>query len=56
MTNLAEATADPLLELDAGGNIIPANVPPVPPEEILAAELEEAVGIDPQAVAVHEEP
>ncbi|CAH0763004.1 unnamed protein product [Bemisia tabaci] len=56
VTNLAEATADPLLELDAGGNIIPANVPPVPPEEILAAELEEAVGMDPQAVAAHEDP
>lgn len=43
VTNLAEATADPVLELDAGGNLIP--VRSIPPEAARVADQEEeAVG------------
>ncbi|XP_075230174.1 BTB/POZ domain-containing protein mrityu isoform X2 [Lycorma delicatula] len=44
VTNLAEATADPVLELDAGGNLIPVRPPPPEGARVADQEEEAAVG------------
>ncbi|KAL3284902.1 hypothetical protein HHI36_019037 [Cryptolaemus montrouzieri] len=42
VTNLAEATADPAFDLDAGGNPIVAPIPPDPASYLLQGDAEEA--------------